>query len=253
MTDRNVQNADIKDMYEEKIASTYKDNYEYNRWFTNPRLRLDYAMTYRSIQHHLAQTTFTSALELGPGPGTWTRLLYRQNPGAKLDLVDISEAMAEQFTLEMRESSTVSYTVGDFLTYEPTQQYDLFFSSRAVEYFEDLDKLFDMINRCLAPGGTAVIVTKNPDHFSIGKLLKSYQERTHHTGQIHLDRMRELISSRGLTDTTFSPCIIRVPLLDRFMPQIAEKLFTQSFQRTVDELPALAESYVVTFKKPTSA
>lgn len=251
MSETALQNIEIKEMYEDKISSTYKDNYEFNRWFINARLRLDYAMTYRSIQHHLEQTDFSTCLELGPGPGTWTRLLYRCNPEAAFDLIDISQAMADQFKLEMRESSNVSYRVGDFLQHTSEKKYDLFFSSRAVEYFEDVDKLFDKIDESLAPGGTGILVTKNPDHFSIGKLLNRYTERKHHTGQISRMRMDDLITSHSFTDVKIFPCIIRLPLLDRLFPKLAENLFASSYKQSTNKLPLFAESYVVTFKKPT--
>lgn len=249
MTNRELQNSEIRAMYEEKISSAYSDNYEFNRWFTTARLRLDYFMTYLSIQYHLRKVDFQTCLELGPGPGTWTRLLYRRNKDAAFDLVDISDAMKGQFGLEMRENENINYVVGDFLHYQPERQYDLFFTSRAIEYFEDLDLLFKKISQSLKPGGTGVIVTKNPNHTSVGKFLNFYKKRRQHTGQISTKQMEEMLHMNGLSEVNFYPCIIRVPVLDRFVPFLANQIFKVSYKAATKQLSALAESYVVTFKK----
>ena len=79
------------------LQALEREEYEFNIWFTTPRLFLDYWMTHQVINYHLAKLKFNSCLELGPGPGTWTKLLFRHSPEADFDLVDISLHNLGQF------------------------------------------------------------------------------------------------------------------------------------------------------------
>jgi len=181
-----LKNKDIGTNYNSSIPQgQYKNDYEFNRWSIRPRNRAEYYMTYLSIKEHLDGVSFTSCLELGPGPGTWTRLLYRANRAAEFDLVDVSEAMHEQFRLEMRESGNVRYQVSDIMKYEPRKAYDLFFSSRAVEYLEDKVAFFTKLATIIAVGGTGIIVTKNPKQ-GVRKTTEPL-----HQGQIAMPEMKQ--------------------------------------------------------------
>lgn len=241
-----LQNSDVKRTYDSLIPDMYQDNYEFLRWFKNSRVIQDYVMTYRSIENHISKLKFDSCMELGPGPGTWTRILFRTNPEAVFDLVDISREMKNQFKLEMRQSPNVSYNVNDFYDYISDEKYGLFFSSRAIEYIEDTEKLCEKIVSHIVRGGTGVIVTKNPNHFNLQKIIGG-KTKKHHTGQISPVRLIELLRAQGCRDIKLYPCIYRVPLLDRVSLFFSKKLFERNYRKTTLNLSRFAESYTVVF------
>lgn len=241
-----LQNTDIARSYNKSITGgKYVNDYEFNRWFIRARNRAEYAMTYSSIKQHVANISFKRCLELGPGPGTWTRLVYRANPAAQFDLVDISEAMKEQFELEMRSLPNVNYHVSDIMQYQTAQTYDLFFSSRAVEYFDDKPAFFKKLATLIAPQGAGVIVTKNPYH-GIRK-----DTGAAHQGQIPMPEMKRMLEANGFIDVQFYPVVIRLPIVSRFTSEPAEYLFERRINQPLDinATNRTVESYLVKFKK----
>ena len=240
-----LKNADIGTGYNSGIKSEkYQNDYEFNRWFVRDRNRAEYSMTYRAIKRRLKGIRFSNCLELGPGPGTWTRLLFRANPEAGFDLVDISKEMQNQFRLEMRGGEKVKYLVNDIMDYEPARPYDLFFSSRAVEYLDDKSAFFKKLNSLINEGGRGIIVTKNPFH-GVRKSKKAA-----HQGQVPMTEMEKLLRENGFSDIHFFPAVIRLPIVSRFTSKLSEIIF----QNRIDKEPRrdahnlIMESYVVTFR-----
>lgn len=246
MNDKLLKNKKIKDLYSDVIPGRYQNNYEFNRWFVSPRDRLDYFMTHFAIQHHLSGTTFESCLEFGPGPGTWTRLLYRQNPKAKFDLVDISAEMKNQFELEMRTKDNVAYHLTDIMDFRPSEPYDFFFSSRAIEYLEDKKGFLKKLhNDFLRPGGKGMIVTKNP-LFNPGHQKKD--TRFQHQGQIPSSEMIKMLQDAGFSNIKVYPVIIR-KIWDRFSFGFSEKKFLKIYNSPLaDENLRITESYLIVFE-----
>ncbi len=245
--DDNFENAKIKNLYNKQIKEKYKDNYELKRWFSTSRLRLDYFMTYNSINNRLQEINYSNCIEFGPGPGTWTRLLYRNNVDANFDLIDISKEMKNQFALEMREKDNINYFVSDINEYKFTKKYDLFFSSRAVEYVEDKNKLFKKIYDILDEGGKGVIITKNPE-FGIFRKIKS--KKWHHKKQIRIKDFDTALSKLGFKDIKTYPVIVRISFIDRFFINLSEFVYKKVFNKKITKsiLP-FTESYLIAFKK----
>ena len=231
--------------YNSVIRGRYEGNYEFNRWFKTPRLRLDYCMMYMSLTHHLEQYAFRNCLELGPGPGTWTRLLYRKNTVAHFDLVDISKEMQEQFALEMRMQPNVSYVVSDFMEFEGNI-YDFFFSSRAVEYLEDKGAFLQKLNTLLSDSAYGVIVTKNPQH----GFRKKGHVSTQHSGQIAPKECADMLTQNGFIVEGIHPVILRIPFLDRVSLRPVEWLFKSVYKKPLmRSIAPFVESYAVLFRK----
>lgn len=242
-----MKNQNIKEFYNHLVdGETYEKDFEFKRWFIRARNRAEYAMTYLSIKQHTKGINFSRCLEIGPGPGTWTRLLYRANSEAVFDLVDISEAMKEQFRLEMRSLPNVHYHVSDVMQYQTEQTYDLFFSSRAIEYFDDKPAFFKKMQTLIAAGGTGVMVTKNPFH-GIRK-----DKGAAHQGQIPMPDMKKYLSDNGFTDIKFYPAVRRIPIISRFTSEFSEYLFEKGIitPMQINKKYTTTESYIVVFKKP---
>ena len=119
-------------------------------------------MTHRSITRHCQSVQFSRCLEIGPGPGTWTRVLFRNHQSAEFDLVDISEETRTQFTREMRAGrANVRYHTSDILQFETGGQHDFVFSSRALEYVEDKRQFAARIADLLVSGAEGCLITKH--------------------------------------------------------------------------------------------
>ena len=242
-----LTNKNIQDFYNSKIEDRYENDYEFNRWFKNSRLRLDYYMVYKSIKHHLKDVDFNNCLELGPGPGTWTKLLYKKNPNANFDLVDISKSMKGQFMGEMRRQPNTNYVVGDINEYNFDKQYDLFFSSRAIEYLDNKQLLLEKVFRVLVKGGQGMIITKNPN---IGLFNRKKTTRWQHSGQISIKKLQDKLKDTGFKNIKVYPVIIRLPIFDRLKFSWSEKLFEKVFRyRLSNKLLPFVESYIIIFEK----
>jgi len=243
-----ISNHDIKTIYNEILTNRFKSNYEFERWFTHQRVRADYFMMYASIQEQLKNVSFSKCLEFGPGPGTWTRLLYRANPNATFTLVDISEEMKKQFYLEMRGVPNVEYLLSDMTEFESESKFDFFFSSRAIEYLSDKDKFFEKLGALMGDKSTGIILTKNKDFLYNRRGDKRSQ---HKQGLLSIEEHRKQLKRVGFNDIHVYPAIIRLPLIDRLHTVFSEKLFKKVFKHELKDglLLSLTECYVITFKR----
>lgn len=244
---KEIKNIKIKELYNNLIDKKYNGNYEFQRWFSDRRLRLDYYMTYKALSYHITNINFSSYLEFGPGPGTWTKVFYRKNKDANFTLVDISEEMKKQFVLEMRQQDNIDYIVGDILKVKFGKSFDLFFSSRAIEYLEDKEAFFESVSRFISEGSTGVIVTKNP-HFGLFKMKKD--NRFQHAGQLSVDKMTSLLKSSGFKKVEVYPVIVALPFIDRFTLRFSEIFFSKIFQKKMNTCQSkFIESYITIFRR----
>lgn len=244
---KSLNNKNVKIKYNQVIEDQYSNEYEFKRWFSNERLFIDYVMTYKSIKFHIKDIEFKSVFELGPGPGTWTRLLYRRNPNASFDLLDISESMQHQFINEMRNVQNVNYKVGDIADFETDEEYDLFFSSRAIEYIDDPGDVLKRISNLMKTGAKGLIVTKNPSYVRIrsGKNNKIF-----HSGDLPSEKFVTLLKEAGFSNVKVFPVIFRLPLVDRVVLWFSKKIFYKNYRfEAKSRHKKITESYIYTFEK----
>lgn len=248
MTAAISSNQEIKKLYDCSVGEKYQNDYEFRRWFLTDRLRLDYAMTRTALARHLRDVQFSSCLEFGPGSGIFTATVFRRNPEAHFDLIDISEAMKKQFELEMRQSPNVNYLVDDIMTHDfGAQTYDLFYSVRAVEYVDDKAGLFKKMCTLINPGGRGIIVTKNPYY---GSAERGTSARWQHTGALSPRDMAHALESAGCINVRMYPVVVRLPIIERFTLRFTEKYFQRAYQKPFSEsVSRFVESYIVTFEK----
>lgn len=131
--------------------------YMQRRWLKSPATRWDYNITCRTILEELQPGPDDRVLEIGCGPGTWTREVAQYC--REVVAVDISESMIQSAQI-YTEGLPVRFIHSDFLKSEPEGKFDKVFSARAIEYMEDWDLMARKIARLLRPGGTAVLITK---------------------------------------------------------------------------------------------
>ena len=132
--------------------------YMYRRWLKSRVTQWDYDMTRRTLLEELKPAPGDRVLEIGSGPGTWTREVASR--AKEVVAVDISEDMNAQ-SRRYTQGLPVQFIHSDFLEANPEGPFDKIFSVRAIEYIRDRNTLARKISHLLAPGGTVVLITKS--------------------------------------------------------------------------------------------
>jgi ubiquinone/menaquinone biosynthesis C-methylase UbiE len=201
-------NDKIKEFYDTQDTVNY--GYEFVRWFSTARRWRDYYWTSNALRTYIQKFHFDSCFELGPGPGTWTKFIFRHNPAASYHLLDISKKMKNEFHAELRNDHYVSYTVDDFQNVQVGSVYDLFFSSRALEYMNDKPSVIHKIHDLLSVNGTAVVITKNRE---LG--WRRHQKKWQHQGIATLSEIVSLFKASGFSSLQVYPVLLRIPIVSR--------------------------------------
>ncbi|MBI5913469.1 class I SAM-dependent methyltransferase [Candidatus Azambacteria bacterium] len=244
-----MKTDEVKDIYNTAIQKVFHGDYEHHRWFHSALARADYDATKRSIYFHVLdrKPTFHDYLELGQGAGTWTAEFIAYNPRASFDAVDISKEMIALAKEKLGESARIRYFEGSFLDFDPDKKYDLFFSSRVIEYIPDVDAVVKKIASLLKPGGKGFIITKTPKYLRNKLLLRETSGL--HKGQISPATLKNALEKNGFRDIAIYPVTMHFPL---FRSAMINKLLYAIFYRCkLDPLSKFfAESYCVRFFKP---
>lgn len=222
-------------------------NYEIGRWKANPLLFAQYQMMSDALTHSAVPFVRHArrVLEIGPGPGTWTKMLLEANPTAQYTLVDISKEMLVQARQNLKEQN-VSFIESDLIALHSSESFDFVFSSRAVEYM-DKQAALAKIASLLVPGGRGVIVTKMPKPFF--DRLKNRSISVLHTEQISPTELAHHLKQSG--------CIVKkVRIATATLPGFNSALANRFVFSLLHRLPLFfpltlfAESYLVVFQKP---
>ncbi|MEM7204949.1 MAG: class I SAM-dependent methyltransferase [Planctomycetota bacterium] len=186
-------------------------DYEYARWLRTRRDWEDYRMMYAFLDAELEDAPLTEVLEVGPGPGTWTRLLLGKAPDAHCVLVDVSETMLAQAMVRLGRRHQLTYVAQDFLETD-IQGRSFLLSARALEYVPDKLAFVARARQALRPGGQGLVITKNPGFF--GRALGRRIGRSNpllHTEQIDARSLTALLTEAGFVDVQTRPVVIRLP------------------------------------------
>ncbi|MAZ41015.1 hypothetical protein CL654_02770 [bacterium] len=243
-----MKSEDVASLYDEQIKKKYKKEYEHARWFSDKAKEAEYAMTKTTILRHLKNIpSCRSYLEVGPGPGTWTKLFFNKDKETTYTLVDVSKEMLALAQKNMPQDASVSLVHSGFLEAQFSTLYDFIFSSRAIEYIEDKSRLVKKLSSLLKKNGHGVIITKNPDpvrlFFRRKKLSKLHQNQIRSTSLKKLLKKEELIVRR-ITPATVHVPLIGFPALNKFVFALVGRLPLNPLTSVV------TESYCVSFKKP---
>ena len=192
------------------------------------------------------RTSFYDYLELGSGAGTWTKLFLEKCPDAKFDLVDISGEMLDQAKENLGSYQNIRYFEADFLDFKPDKQYDLFFSSRALEYVPDKKRAVLKIAGLLRSGGRGFIITKTPKYLRARVFGRKIPRL--HQGQIAPRKLKQLLSEAGFKNIAIYPATMSFPLFKS--PKLNRLLFKVFYKHGLNFLSEFfSESYCVKFEK----
>lgn len=235
----------VKKFYNNSLKSTPVP-YEQGRWFRNSQSYAGYASTKKAMQKyalpHLKNDM--EVFELGPGPGTWTKLMLKHSPSSQYSLIDISEEMIKQAKAALSVCNNISYIISDVLDYQSPNTYDFFFSSRILEYVPEKEVAIDNIVQAMKSGAYGYIVTKTPQEERFMSKKKSSEI---HSLQISPDNLIELLLKRG--------CVVHKKVhVTCVFPKIKNGFMDSVLTSVCQFLPftigqQVSESYALVFQK----
>ena len=111
-------------------------------------------------------------VDLGCGTGVFTRQLSERFPAAEVTGVDIAEGMIEWCK---QQSSAEQYVCANALALPfEDNSVDLIFSNLTIQWVENLQDLFNELNRVLKPEGLLLFTTLGPD--TLNELKQSFAQ-----------------------------------------------------------------------------
>lgn len=156
-------NRRTREHYDSLLPGLEKSYVDY-RWRSHPLQRLHYLQTRRTLRDALDEYVLqvNNMLEVGCGPGTWTRDCLQHT--RRLTLLDISREMLHEARTQFSDEAAVSFICGDFTSggFEGGSRFDAIVSVRSIEYMSPKRDVARQVSRLLRPGGIFVVVTKNP-------------------------------------------------------------------------------------------
>lgn len=241
-----METAEVKEYYNKTLKGDPRP-YEYSRWFASDQAKAGYDFTKEAIERDVLPKLKHGmhVMELGPGPGTWSKVLISHVQDLKMHLVDISEEMLQQAKEALSSYSNFEFTVSDILQFKTSNKYDFFFSSRAIEYVPQKKEAIENIVNALKAGGSGYIITKMP-HYSRSRLLGK-KITSFHSTQISPREFKTLLEESGCLVENIRPVTI-------VFPKMQNGTLDRTLHMLVKNLPLalvmpVCESYAVSFQK----
>jgi len=218
-----MKNQDYVREHYNKLVKGF--DYEGYRWRKDLASKEQYKETKKSILFHFSPEK--EILEIGPGPGTWTKLII--NDSKKITLLDISKEMLNQ--AKQNISKKASFICSDFLDFKTKKKFDLIFSSRAIEYIEDKEKMAKKFKNILKNKGKILIITKNPFRRWRKILLKNKQDKLH-DNWISIKDFRNLLEKNNFKNIRIYPVIFScLPFQNFFLVRKLNSLMHNLFYK----------------------
>ena len=240
-----METRDIETFYNSSLQKSH-NKYEFDRWFKTSQSRASYHATKYALHTYCLPLIKQGShiLEVGPGPGTWTKEILNSLPEVRVSILDISEQMLRQAKENITDTHRVTFMHHDFTTFVPDKQYDFFFSSRFFEYVPDKQSVIETISKSLAEGGKGYLVTKTPQY------KRAFSKRVSgdiHQGQISSDELVRLMERSGLK-------VIKIVNVTSVFPGLRNGLFDKVLTFVSRFIPykiskIVSESYAVIFEK----
>jgi ubiquinone/menaquinone biosynthesis C-methylase UbiE len=244
-----MSHPDPKSFYNDTMPDKVGGDYESARWHANPLLSAQYRMMIDVLNRLVVPISHRASrvLEVGPGPGTWTKFLLTANQNARYTLVDISKEMLAQAREGLASHTDVTFVESDLLAFESSQPFDFFFSSRAIEYMPDKRAAARKIASLFAPGAHGAIITKMPKPFF--DQVRGRKVATLHTGQIAPRDLARILEHSGLI-------VEKIRIATATLPGFSSARANGWVYMLLKHLPLFfpftlfAESYLIIFRKP---
>lgn len=141
----------------------YDDESFFDRYSELPRSRLGFegAPEWESVRELLPDLRGGSVIDLGCGFG-WFCRWARENGAARAVGIDVSTRMLER-ARTMTDDEAIEYVRADLEMVElPPDSFELAYSSLALHYLRNLDRLIAQIFDSLRPGGRFVFSVEHP-------------------------------------------------------------------------------------------
>jgi ubiquinone/menaquinone biosynthesis C-methylase UbiE len=141
------------------------------RSLLNPLRRLIQSPT-RTVQR-MALVRTDRVLEIGCGPGYFSRAIALAVPEGSLVLLDLQEAMLELARKRLPDLANIQFTQGDAMSLPfPDGSFDVVLLVLVLGEAPDRDRCIAEVTRVLRPGGTVTFAEsrRDSDFISVGKL-----------------------------------------------------------------------------------
>lgn len=144
----------------ERMFDATSGYYSTEQWFDHSaRSPFVYEITLRRLLEAVELTGSEDVLEIGCGPGTWSRVIASR--AGHLTSLDISQAMIDR-ACTFVQPYNVSFVHSDILHYTAQSTFECVVSLRAIEYVRDKDALVAKLAQLVSEDGQLVIVSKTP-------------------------------------------------------------------------------------------
>ncbi len=241
----------VKKEYNRQLKEDYGDDYEFNRWLSSRGEWEGYRMQYLAQKFHTKDVKFKNYMEFGVGPGTWTKMFL--NPKKTFTLIDLSSEMIKQAKKNLGERKNINYKVMNILDLKDKEKYDFIFSSRAIKYVPDKEKMFKNLYHSLKKNGTMVIITQSADTLfqKIGRKLKKKEKELLHSEGITIQELKNVLQDVGFKKIDFYPVSLKVniPKIAKFH-SFSNWLWKLNYKKKLNNFSTLLSgSYLIKMRK----
>lgn len=149
-------------------------NLKWDRHLYNKSSALQYQLGALAIER-LGNKQFKNILEIGSGNALLTIDLANKYPNSRIVGIEISKDQCEQSSenIQRNDVNNIEIVCMDALDIAYENQFDLVFSNSAIHWIPDLEKMYNLLNQALKPGGEIMIQTGHKEYgMNIQVILK---------------------------------------------------------------------------------
>ncbi len=182
--------------------------YGYKQWEKSEIARFDYNLTKNILLKFLKPTKEETILEVGCGPGRWTKLISERCK--RIVATDISKKMIYE-AKKYCNNKSIQFIHGDIMKLSIKSKFDKIFAIRVLEYIKDKEGFLNRMDSLLKKNGKIVMITKSkPCLWDVTKKVKNFWQE-----KIPYKQLTNLLKKKSFHNITVKPVIIRLPIFTR--------------------------------------